>query len=472
MNSSTTLPLPDGANITVPNSLNLLTTYVLTEQEDWFEEEIKFLRQLIKTGQKVIDVGANYGVYTLTLAKLVGHSGHVWSFEPASKTAAFLGESIASNDLDQVTLAQQALSDSSGSAALSLHENSEMNALSRTAEDKDNSETVTLVKLDDCMQQNDWDAIDFIKLDAEGEELKILEGGHSFFTSLSPLVQYEVKEGSQLHLELTKAFSQLGYASYRLVPGLDVLVPFNEEDPVDDYLLNLFCCKHDRAEKLASEGVLVTADAWKQAGDTGVAYDEGVSDGLNQDGISSLVTTPYGMQCAPAWKNSAAAGLSEDLVAGMSHYALSQDSSQTKVMRLYALQKSLQHFQSLCDEGAIALHLASLARVAKEYGFRSIAVKALRQLSHSIFQEQGTNTSEPFLAPTRRFESVVPSGPMGNWVLAATLEALTQQEAFSSYYTGEATRPRLLVLSELGYSSAEMQRRLKLINLRFPQPEV
>jgi len=61
---------------------------------------------------------------------------------------------------------------------------------------------------------------------------------------------------------------------------------------------------------------------------------------------------------------------------------------------------------------------------------------------------------------------------MGNWVLAATLEALTQQEAFSSYYTGEATRPRLLVLSELGYSSAEMQRRLKLINLRFPQPEV
>ena len=67
-----TLKLVDGVRIVVPDSLNLITTYVLREQEDWFEDEIKFLRHLIKPGQRVIDIGANYGVYTLAMAKLVG----------------------------------------------------------------------------------------------------------------------------------------------------------------------------------------------------------------------------------------------------------------------------------------------------------------------------------------------------------------------------------------------------------------
>ena len=35
----------DGVKVVVPDSLNLITPYVLYEQEDWFEDEIKFLEQ-------------------------------------------------------------------------------------------------------------------------------------------------------------------------------------------------------------------------------------------------------------------------------------------------------------------------------------------------------------------------------------------------------------------------------------------
>lgn len=58
-------------------------------------------------------------------------------------------------------------------------------------------------------------------------------------------------------MHLVEAFAALGYASYRLVPGLDLLVPFNPEERVDGFLLNLFCCKPDRSARLAARGVLL-----------------------------------------------------------------------------------------------------------------------------------------------------------------------------------------------------------------------
>jgi hypothetical protein len=54
--------LVDGVRIVVPDSLDLITPYVLREQQDFFEDELPFVRQLLQPGQDVIDIGANYGV--------------------------------------------------------------------------------------------------------------------------------------------------------------------------------------------------------------------------------------------------------------------------------------------------------------------------------------------------------------------------------------------------------------------------
>ena len=48
-----------GARLQVPASLDRITTYVLLEQEDWFEEEIRFVRHWMRPGMRAIDVGAN-----------------------------------------------------------------------------------------------------------------------------------------------------------------------------------------------------------------------------------------------------------------------------------------------------------------------------------------------------------------------------------------------------------------------------
>ena len=86
------LTLVDGVRVVVPNSIELITPYVLREQQDFFEDEVRFVRRLLQPGQNVIEIGANYGVYTLPMALKVGPGGHVWAFEPASSTAQFFAK--------------------------------------------------------------------------------------------------------------------------------------------------------------------------------------------------------------------------------------------------------------------------------------------------------------------------------------------------------------------------------------------
>jgi len=53
--ATTTLKFANDISVVVPDSLNLITTYVLREQGDWFEDEIKFVRLLLKANEKAIN---------------------------------------------------------------------------------------------------------------------------------------------------------------------------------------------------------------------------------------------------------------------------------------------------------------------------------------------------------------------------------------------------------------------------------
>ena len=218
----------DGVHVVVPDSLDLMTSYVLHEQRDWFEDELRFLRRLLQQGQSVIDIGANYGVYTLSMAKAVGPAGSVLAFEPASETARLLSASVAANSFQHVNVQRSAVSAASGTGQLTLGQHSELNALVRGTPAQGATETVPLVTLDDCLREHGWQRVDFVKIDAEGEEHNILKGGERFFAELSPLVQYEVKAGTELHLELVQLFRERGYDSYRLVPVQSLLCQMPE----------------------------------------------------------------------------------------------------------------------------------------------------------------------------------------------------------------------------------------------------
>jgi len=96
-----------------------------------------------------------------------------------------------------------------------------------------------------------------LRLMPKGEECNILKKGKNTLTSLSPLIMFEFKHGKSVTLQLINNFKKLGYHCYRLIPALNVLVPFDHNKCFDRYQLNIFCCDNKKAIQLENEGWLV-----------------------------------------------------------------------------------------------------------------------------------------------------------------------------------------------------------------------
>jgi FkbM family methyltransferase len=465
MVEATVLTLVDGVRVVVPNSIELITPYVLREQQDFFEDELRFVRGLLKQGQKVVDIGANYGVYTLPMAQKVGPDGHVWAFEPASTTAQFLAQGIRANAFGNVTLEQKALSSAPGTAQLSLQRDPELNSIIHGHAPGGASETVSLVTLDECMDRYRWTDIELIKIDAEGEESNIVKGGGRFFADLAPLVQYELKtDATHLNVGLIGEFAALGYDSYRLVPGLNCLIPFDAGSEPDPYLLNLFCCNAARADLLAAQGALVRASDLSRTGKNAGGSDADVK----YHWSNGLTHLPYAAPLFSAWRVTEEAGNSPGIIRALSLYSRSRDCALSSPERFRALEAAFLALKAECERDPMRLRLASLARVAHDYGARALSVSALKRLLDYI-REAGVDLNEPFLPPPERFDSV----PFGTepvpWLIAAVLEQLEKREHYSTFYVGPTALGRLEDIHALGFCSAEMERRLDLVRQRIAQ---
>jgi FkbM family methyltransferase len=454
-----TCMLPGGISIALPDDLNLMTPYVLQEQHDWFEDEIIFIRNLVQPGMHVIDIGANYGCYTLTMAKLIGKKGRLWAFEPASITAAFLKKSLKFNAFRNVRLLQCALSDHAGEAHLAIEGNAELNALVEDDMQGKHTETVKLERLDDCMKKYGWKNISFIKMDAEGEENHIIDGGRIFLEQCSPLIMFELKAGNQINKGLIQHFIDLDYQPYALVPGLSLLAPFDMQGNIDPYQLNLFCCKDDRAEILEQAGLLA-----RNVENAGLEPPEG---GHWQTRLKDL---PYAKRLFPIWKSHLEDGKPlpgwPAYRKALNAYALAQNPDSPR-QRLHYLQSAFFDMVSLLDEYATLPRMFSMARIAADMGRREAALNILNNIISQFEKEPQFIPDEPFLTVSAYAENIDPGDHLANWCFAQALAQRERRQAFSSYFTGQDSLPGLQMIRQLGFEDEDMRCRYMLIQKRF-----
>jgi FkbM family methyltransferase len=253
METEIAIKLKNGTSIVVPRSLSCISTHVLLEQEEWFEKELGFLAVALQPGMACIDIGANYGTYSALIAQRIGGTGKLFSYEPASETRSLLEKTKHINDAQALTVIGAALSDGVRQGFLSFGESSELNSLNQGG----SGELVPITSLDRDAAERQWGAIDFIKIDAEGEEARIFDGGRSFFANQSPLVMIEIKSHEVAETTVAQKFVTEGYSLFRLLGGSNILVPFHLSEKIDGYELNVFAAKPDRAEKLREAGLLV-----------------------------------------------------------------------------------------------------------------------------------------------------------------------------------------------------------------------
>jgi FkbM family methyltransferase len=143
-------------------------------------QETQLVQRLLGPGMVVVDVGANWGYFTLVCANLVGPSGTVIALEPHPGLASMLsaniaGDPVLSEVVDTYRVAAGARSESK--AFVGFDERDGNWGVSRAARGSEipdfESQTVALdAFLDDCQERR----VDLVKIDIEGAEADAISG--------------------------------------------------------------------------------------------------------------------------------------------------------------------------------------------------------------------------------------------------------------------------------------------------------
>ena len=155
---------------------------------EWCEAELHLLGQIIKPGDVVLDLGANIGTHTIFFAKQVTERGCVFAFEPQRLIFQNLCANITLNGLVNVISLQQAVGKRSETIRLPTfnpHRNRNFGAVS--VMDHVTGEPVQMIRIDDLQLKR----CNVIKVDVEGMECDVLEGGRETITRHRPVLFVE-----------------------------------------------------------------------------------------------------------------------------------------------------------------------------------------------------------------------------------------------------------------------------------------
>ena len=174
----------DGQKLFLDKEDSLLLS---TRKNNYDKFEVECLKQIIKKGDIVVDLGANIGYYTLILAQLVGKSGHVYAFEPEPSNFEILSKNVKENKHEHVTLVQKAISDKNSKIKLYVSKRNLASHRIFDAEDKRKSIEVDVTTLDEYFQKFEK-PVNFIKMDVEGAEGATILGASKIIEDSKNLV--------------------------------------------------------------------------------------------------------------------------------------------------------------------------------------------------------------------------------------------------------------------------------------------
>ncbi|MDQ6950342.1 MAG: FkbM family methyltransferase [Mariprofundales bacterium] len=197
--------------------------------------DVVAVRRLLRSGDVVIDVGANVGQYALMAATAVGDNGAVYAFEPSPNILTKLRRNRKLNELTNLQIVPSAVGSKSefgnfypaegyneGIGSLVYQGGSDAGMRSETPIQ------VEVITLDDFCNNNAINRVDFIKIDAEGYDFEVLKGAeYTLQTNQDIVVMVEMveQEADIYHLcvKIEHFMLSLGFLAF----GSDNCSPFN-----------------------------------------------------------------------------------------------------------------------------------------------------------------------------------------------------------------------------------------------------
>ena len=184
-------------------------------------DELNMQLRLIRPENCIFDIGANYGWFSLHVAKAFPDAT-IYSFEPIPYTFASLSENIKLNNLKNIIYNEVGLSDKKGTFDFYYDASSSGNASLKNVAEKS---SIAVMKckvqtLDDFLSAKNI-SVDYIKCDIEGAELFAFKGGIETIKKYKPIIFTEMlrKWSAQFNYhpnEIISLLSALNYSCFEL----------------------------------------------------------------------------------------------------------------------------------------------------------------------------------------------------------------------------------------------------------------
>lgn len=191
--------------------------------------EYRFLKKTIRDGMIIFDVGANIGEYSEYISTLRNNL-EFHCFEPSKNTFSKLQDRFSSEyGKNTFYLNHFGLSNIEEDRELYIYnETGGSNSIYFNVQFANNRnivrrEKIRLRKLDDYIKENKIKKIDFLKIDVEGHEYKVINGGmEALKKGIIRRIQFEynnywLKSSTKL-LEMLTYLEDYNYKFYRLTP--------------------------------------------------------------------------------------------------------------------------------------------------------------------------------------------------------------------------------------------------------------
>ncbi|GAB3446172.1 FkbM family methyltransferase [Streptomonospora sediminis] len=173
----------------------------------FLEREVAGLAEIVRPGDVCLDIGAEFGLYTFTLAGLTGAGGRVYAVEPLPGPAAFLRSAARTLNAGNVRVLQRAVGAGDGAGTLSVPLRRGLPVHGRAflttgaqgvgpnAEFAgERSVAARTTALDSLTGELGLGRVDFVKADVEGAELAVLDGAQRTLRTHRPALLLEIED--------------------------------------------------------------------------------------------------------------------------------------------------------------------------------------------------------------------------------------------------------------------------------------
>ena len=208
--------------------------------------ERRLLKTILSAGDVVVDAGANIGIYSEFLARRVGPTGLVNSFEPSPENFERL--QCATRKLSNVRVCQAGVGERSGKSTLYLSDKLNVDHRTYSTETESRkSVPVDIVALDDYFKAGE--RVDLIKMDIQGYELQALRGANRVLADnpsaklLLELWPYGLKQAGASWLELLDILQSKNMDLFQIT--INGLTPFRADSVGEgaDWYISLFASR-------------------------------------------------------------------------------------------------------------------------------------------------------------------------------------------------------------------------------------